>query len=263
MYPVLFHIGPLTLHTYGLLVACGILLGSQIAVFLAFRDGLEKRKAEEILYPLLTYLVIGGLIGGRVFYVLAQWQDFSGDLLSVVKIWQGGLVSYGGLIGAALGFFIWHRKNLSPPWKKVLDWIAPSLAFGHAVGRLGCFFAGCCYGLPTNRIWGVVFSDPECLAPHRIPLHPTQIYEFLFLAVLGTFLLRRFFAVRRSPLLSEGLIFSEYLILYSSGRFLIEFFRADPRTFLYMTQGQNMSLLILLAGLAFRAWIVSQRKKII
>lgn len=262
MFPILFNLGPFTLHTYGLFVALGVLLGIHIAVRLAMMEGFEREKIENALYSLLFFLVVGGIIGGRIFYVVVYRHEFSGDILEIFKVWQGGLVSYGGLLGAFAGFFLWYKKSKIFPWKKVVDWLAPSLAFGHALGRLGCFFAGCCYGLPTDRPWGIVFSDSQTLAPIGFPLHPTQLYEFVFLTFLGLFLWWRFIKLKRMSIVKiDGVIFADYLILYSVGRFLIEFFRGDDPRVLGMTPGQMMSILVLIASGFFRFFLFSSFKK--
>lgn len=246
MFPILLRIGPFTLHTYGLLVAAGILAGMALIQRQAARDGFTDEQVRESFSHLALFLVIFGLVGARAFYVATYWSEFKADWMEIFKVWQGGLVFYGGVIGALAGFYFWNRtKPFSADWKTVLDWIAPALAFGHALGRLGCLTAGCCYGQPTDAPWAVVFSHPESLAPLGIPLHPTQIYEALFVTALGVFLMRR---RPRVP----GTVFAEYLILYSAGRFALEFFRADdPRTWGF-TPAQITSLAVFAAAAAFR-----------
>lgn len=247
MFPTLFKLGPLTFHTYGLLVALGLVLGSRIAVWNARRSGLEKNQAEDVVYQLLLYFTVGGVLGGRLFHVVEFWHEFSDAPMDIFKIWQGGLVSYGGLAGALMAFSIWVRKNPEAPWKKWLDWIAPSLALGHAVGRLGCFAAGCCYGNSTDAPWAVVFTHMDSLAPLGVPVHPTQLYEAAFLALLGAFLLWRLPRNKK-----DGGLFSEYLALYSAARFALEFLRADPRVLGPLTAGHLFSLVVFITAFAFR-----------
>ena len=256
MFPILYKIGPLTFHTYGLFVALGVFAGIKIAVWLAERDGFKSKEIEESLYSLFFYFVMGGLLGGRLLYVLVHWDEFSGDSAGIFKIWQGGLVSYGGLSGALAGFLIWHKKNWALPWKKIADWLSPSIAFGHALGRLGCFSAGCCYGKPTEEPWSVVFTDPLSLAPLGIPLHPTQIYEFVFLVLLGVFLLMRLAHLMKSATRIDGIVFADYLALYSAGRFCIEFFRNDDPRFWGLTPGQIASLLTFAASIFLRMRLI-------
>ena len=252
MYPVLFRLGPLTFHTYGLMIALGILLGLWVAVRLAVRDGAPPAQARDAVHGLVTYFVIGGLLGGRLAYIVNYPADFSGHWMSVFKIWEGGLVSYGGLVGALAGFALWHRNHPLFPWRRVLDWLAPAIPLGHAIGRLGCFAAGCCYGRPTNLPWAVTFTNPESLAPLFVPLHPDQLYESAMLVVLGLFLLYRFRKSRGRP---EGALFVDYLLLYSVGRFGTDFFRDDPGM-AGLTWGQWMSLAVFAAAVALRAGLV-------
>ena len=238
-----FEWGPITLHTYGLLVGIGIYFGMRLLVWQAKQDGVSGPQHEDSFYQLF-YLVICGLLGGRIFHVVIYRDEFAGDWLGIFKVWRGGLVSYGGLIGVAAGFGLWYRKHREHNWKKVLDWLAASMAFAHAVGRLGCFFAGCCYGTPADLPWCVVFTDPQSLARLDIPLHPTQIYESVFLFALGAFLLALNNMKRRRHM-RDGLIFANYLFIYSIARFLLEYVRGDYLGNMLLTSGQTMSLAVM------------------
>lgn len=251
MFPQLFSIGPVTFHTYGLLVALGALAGIKITIILAARDGYNQKGVDEALYSLLLYVVISGLFGARLLYILVHWHEFSGDLAGIFMIWQGGLVSYGGLAGGLFGISIWHTKNRNIPLRNLLDWIAPSIALAHALGRLGCFSAGCCYGRTTHSILGVIFTHPQSLAPLGFPLHPTQLYEFIFLIFLGLYLLQKFKPSERI----KGLLFADYLSIYSTGRFVIGFFRGDDPRFWGLTPGQIASILTLIASLFIRSYL--------
>jgi len=252
LFPNLFTLGPFTLHTYGLLIALGALLGVQVTIFLAKKEGFNSPQISESLYQLLLYLSIGGILGGRLAYVLLFWNEFSSNPLALFKVWEGGLVFYGGFIGALLSYPLWQRKNKNLLWRKVADWVAPALAFGHALGRLGCFAAGCCYGIPTRKPWGVIFKNLNSLAPLHHSLHPTQIYEFLYLIFLGGFLLFRSHQKNKGKTLKDGTIFAEYLLLYSLGRFIIEFFRADIPLLWSLTPGHVLSALLFIFSLTFR-----------
>jgi phosphatidylglycerol:prolipoprotein diacylglycerol transferase len=192
----------------------------------------------------LFYGTIGGLLGGRLAYVINFPEAFEGDWISVLKIWEGGLVSYGGLIGLLIAFALWYRRNPIAPWKRILDWMAPGMAFGHALGRLGCFAAGCCYGKETDLPWGFAFTHPDTLAPRFVPLHPAQLYEAAFLAALGFFLLKRS--------RGDGSVILNYLTGYAAGRFAIEFFRGDPALIFNMTTGQILSILLFFIALGLR-----------
>ncbi|WP_432736217.1 prolipoprotein diacylglyceryl transferase [Maridesulfovibrio sp. FT414] len=219
MNPVLFSIGPLDIYSYSVYLTAGCLL----AIGLAMREA-RYREMDYLLAPQAGIIaIISGLIGARLLYAGLYPQEFSGDLLNVFRIWNGGLVFSGAFIFGSVGgvLYLKSRRQNILPW---LDCFAPAIALGQSVGRLGCFFAGCCYGKPTELPWGVIFKDTQSLAPLFQALHPTQIYHSL--AGLMTFMIllasKKFFK-------SEGRITGLFLILFSVFRFIIEFFRADYR----------------------------------
>jgi phosphatidylglycerol:prolipoprotein diacylglycerol transferase len=255
MFPILFKIGPFTFHTYGLLVALGVFVGLKITIALARQESGNPAKTEQDIYALLSYFILGGLIGGRLAYVLIHWQQFVSAWTDVFKIWEGGLVAYGGLIGALAGFMLWYRKHPDLGWRKVTDCLAPAIAFGHALGRLGCFSAGCCYGKPTTVPWAVTFSDPSSLALIGIPLHPVQFYESVFLIVLGFFLFWRWKQKRWNPSFIQGMVFADYLIVYSAGRFFMEFFRGDDIRIWHTSPGQICSIIIFTLAILYRIFL--------
>ncbi len=223
MYPRLIQIGSFSLPTYGLLVALGFLLGLHIAGKLAERDGLDHNKVAN----LGVYIALAAILGAKVFYVFSEWNYYSSDwgrLFSISALQTGG-VFYGGLL-AAIAVAYWFTKRYGLPWLRTADALAPGVAAGHAVGRLGCFAAGCCWGKPTNLPWGVEFTSKLAHdfvgVPLGIHLHPTQLYESFGTALIAVFLYRRFLRQH-----ATGTILGWYLLLYSSFRFFVEFFRAD------------------------------------
>lgn len=217
MYPILFKIGPLTIHTYGVMLAAAFFLALALAVKQARKEGI----APERIVDLGLYLLVAAIVGSRLLFVLTDLQYYIENPLKIFMIWEGGLVFYGGLIlGIPVGIYYIKRQKL-PLWK-VGDIIAPSVSIAQAVGRLGCFSAGCCYGKPTTLLWGVTFRDPDSLARLNIPLHPTQLYESL-----GTFLIFLFLILMRKKKSFDGQLFWLYVLSYSVLRFSIEFFRGD------------------------------------
>ncbi|NVM22157.1 MAG: prolipoprotein diacylglyceryl transferase [Desulfobacterales bacterium] len=219
MHPVLFQIGPFTVHTYGVFVAMAFLSATALAIREARRLGEDTDK----ILDLCLYVLIVAIVGSRVLYVVINWPAFERDPLEIVRIWHGGLVFYGGFIGALLtAWWYMRRKGLSL-WKTV-DIMAPSVAFGLFVGRIGCFFAGCCYGKAFDFPLAVTFTHPESLAPKGISLHPTQLYSSLNGLVIFAVLmwLRRIKSF-------EGQIFWTFALLYALMRSVIEFFRGDYR----------------------------------
>jgi len=217
MYPVLIKIGPITIYTYGFFVAVGFLLGLYLAMRQAKREGISPERISDLGF----YILIGAIGGSRLLYVALNAPHYLRNPIDIFKIWEGGLVFYGGLI-AALALGIWYIRRHRLPVGRTADIFAPSLAIGHSIGRLGCFSAGCCYGRPTKLPWGVTFTNPESLAIKGIPLHPTQIYESL-----GEFLIFITLITYRKKRPPSGSLILAYGALYSVLRFFVEFLRGD------------------------------------
>jgi phosphatidylglycerol:prolipoprotein diacylglycerol transferase len=220
MYPILFKLGPITIYSYGLMIALGIMVGLFLARRQAKREGIDPDKILDIT----LYVLLAALIGARLLFVFMNFAEYADEPLRILKIWEGGLVFYGGLLPAvAIG--IWYIKRLGLPLWQIADILAPSLAIGHAMGRIGCFFAGCCYGGACDLPWAVTFTNPQSLAyPLGEPLHPTQLYSSLSLFALFGFLI-----LLRKKKTFPGELFWTYILCYAFGRFLLEFLRGDPR----------------------------------
>lgn len=223
MYPVLFRIGNFPINTYGVFLALAFLCAILIAVKLGERDGLPRQK----IYDLSLWMLLASLIGSKILMLFTEpeYRDHPLRLLSLDFLRSGG-VFYGGLLGAVLtGYFLMRRYKL--PWWKTADACAPGIAIGNFFGRQGCFAAGCCWGKPTSLPWGVKFTElghEITGVPIDVPLHPTQLYESFSMLIVFFFLLwlhkrRRF----------SGQVILFYGLLYSIIRFIIEFFRDDPR----------------------------------
>ncbi|MFH1241004.1 MAG: prolipoprotein diacylglyceryl transferase [Pseudomonadota bacterium] len=235
MFPDLFSIGPLTLHTYGLFVA----LGFVVALLVGVKIG---KTAEDIppqrVMDMGFIVILAGLIGSRAMYVLMNIAYYRSHPLDMLKIWEGGLVFSGGII-ALLLTIPWYVRRHHLSFLKMCDLWAPAAAVGQAIGRIGCLMAGCCYGKPTDSKWGIVFTDPSSLAPRNLALHPTQIYSsisgfIIFFILLLIYSKKKF----------EGQVFLWFLILHSTARLAIERFRGDERGMLF---GGTMSVTQLVA----------------
>jgi phosphatidylglycerol:prolipoprotein diacylglycerol transferase len=219
VFPKLLHFGSFYLPTYGVLVALGFLAGLWVAVRLAKRIGIEG----ELVTNLAVYCALAGLIGAKILMIIFDWGDpgkppiFSLATLQAAGVWQGGLV-------LAVIVAILYIRAQKMPLLPTFDAFAPGVAIGHAIGRIGCFAAGCCWGNRCELPWAVTFHNPEAAeltgVPLGIPLHPSQIYEMLTEVGLFTFLYWRFGKPH-----TAGKIMGLYLVLSSAGRFLIEFTR--------------------------------------
>lgn len=219
MHPILLKLGSLTVYTYGFFIAMGFLAGISLAKKEAQRLGESPEKITDLCF----YILVSAIIASRLFYVFINAEMFISNPVEIFKIWNGGLVFYGGFIGAGLTTVFYLKKHAMPLWK-TLDILAPSLAVGHFLGRLGCFSAGCCYGKECHLPWAVTFSHPESLAPTGIPLHPTQLYSAANNLIIFAFLW--FFRSRKK---FDGQIFWLYVLVYGITRSVIEIFRGDFR----------------------------------
>lgn len=241
MFPILVPlIGGLAIRSYGVLVAVALLVGAAITRRGVVSRGLSPRQADEVIIA----AVIGGLIGARLYYVLFTDPAMLVQRpLEVLALWRGGLAVHGGWFGgvaAALRVLRRHRFSI---WR-FADGAAPALALGQAIGRVGCFLSGCCFGVPTAAPWGVTFHHPESLAPRGIPLHPTQLYESVAdLAVFGVLVW-----YGRRPR-CEGRIVLLYLMLSSVVRFVVEAWRWDS-LYLWST---TLKMAQLVSGVLFLA----------
>jgi phosphatidylglycerol:prolipoprotein diacylglycerol transferase len=218
MFPVLIKIGPLTIHTYGFLIAVAFLVALGLAARQARKTGLSGEKITDLGF----YTLMAAIIGSRLFFVFTNWSHYAANPLDVLKIWEGGLVFYGGVI-FAVPTAMWYANKAGLPLWRTADIMAPSIAIGHAIGRLGCFCAGCCYGRAAEGIpWAVTFSNPDSLAIRGVPLHPSQIYEsgaeFLNFLIL---------VIMRRHQTFNGQLFWLYILNYSIIRSVVELFRGD------------------------------------
>ena len=183
MFPILLRLGPFTLfghelgpwalHTYGVLVALGFLAALVVVLRGARREGL----ATEPVLDLAFLAVLAAIVGSRLLYVLFNLREYAAAPLRIFKIWEGGLVFHGGLL-LALPLCLLAVRRLGLPAWEVADIFAPAIALGQAVGRLGCFAAGCCYGAPWGPPLCVTYTHPEALAPLNTPLFPSQLLGF-------------------------------------------------------------------------------------
>jgi phosphatidylglycerol:prolipoprotein diacylglycerol transferase len=243
MFPVICQVGPLTLFSYGfmLLVAYGACVGWSVWRIKQWKGEPLPLKAEQVS-DLIAFSLIGGVVGGRLFYVVTVWEALRHNWLEIFAIWHGGLVWYGGLAGGILTAVVWLRTQ-HMTFLRCADQLVPCIALGHALGRIGCFLNGCCYGLPTQAWFGVHFPG------HEQAVIPAQLFESAGLFGLFAILWRMQTPQRlRTP----GRLFGIYGVGYALLRFAIEFIRGDERIWLAgLTLPQWMSIGLLLVGLYF------------
>jgi phosphatidylglycerol:prolipoprotein diacylglycerol transferase len=240
MYPRLFELGPITVYTYGLLLAAAYLLGLQLARVRAKARGLDQNR----VLDLGIYIIISALVGAKLLLLVTDWTSFKADPRELLTLARSGGVFYGGLILAVI-VALWYIRHAGLPLWSTCDVFAPGIALGHVVGRFGCLFAGCCYGKPTTKPWGITFTDPFAASnvgtPLGVPLHPTQLYEAGAEFLILVFLLWSERRGRPYP----GRTFWLYMLLYAVSRFIIEFYRGDDRgTVGIFSTSQFISLLL-------------------
>lgn len=251
MYPELFSIGPITVYTYGLLLAASYLLGLQFARYRARKWGLDDKQ----ILDLGIYIIIAALVGAKLLLLITDYQHIPTSVEELSSFLRSAGVFYGGLI-SAIAVAFWYIYTRGLPFWTTCDAFAPAIALGHVTGRLGCFAAGCCYGKPTNVPWGVVFTNPSAAAtvgtPLGVSLHPTQLYESGAELLILILLLTTETRGRRYP----GRTFWSYMILYAVSRYIIEFYRGDPRGVIFgVSTSQFISLLLGPLAIAMLIWL--------
>ena len=260
MYPELFRIGNFPINTYGVLLAVGMLLALFVASKLGARDGLPRDR----IYDLGLWTLIGGLLGAKILMLFTEGfpKEFSLDYL--LDFIRSGGVYYGGFIGGVVALVLLIRFYKLPFWK-VADAFAPGLALGQAIGRQGCFAAGCCWGKPTDSIFGVHFTE-EANKFTGVPiytenggalhLHPTQLYESIAMLIVFGVLV---YLHKHKKF--DGQVLIAYGIIYSIVRFSIEFLRDDPRGSLFgLSTSQFISLVVGTMAVILLFWRWSQAR---
>jgi phosphatidylglycerol---prolipoprotein diacylglyceryl transferase len=251
MFPKLISIGSFFIPTYGTLVAIGFLA----ALWVVTRLAKQAKLPADRITNLVIYCALAGLAGAKLFMVLfdfkTYWNDpaslFSLSTLQAAGVYQGGFV-----VAFVVALLYMRRQNL--PVLQTCDIFSPGIALGQAIGRLGCFAAGCCWGIATHAPWAVTFRNPQAAeltgVPLGVPLHPTQLYEAFADALIFAFL---YFQITRAH--TTGTILGWYLTLYSVARFGIEFFRFHEQGLhAGLSYTQWISLATLVAGLGLIVW---------
>jgi len=216
LHPILIELGSFKIYSYGFMLALSFWVGILIAAKRAERRGIDQNH----IYDMSIILILAAVIGSRLLYILTHRADYH-SILDVIALWQGGATFYGGFILALAGALVFlRRKRIS--FMLAADACAPSIALGFFFTRIGCFLSGCCFGRPTDSIFGVVFPphSPAGFYCEGAAVHPTQLYDSLYGLVMASVL---FLVDRRSPF--TGFTFGLLCILYGAGRYTIDFFR--------------------------------------
>jgi phosphatidylglycerol:prolipoprotein diacylglycerol transferase len=261
MHPILFtlpdfipFLGGRAIHVYGVMIALGFLFGLAFVKRESRRVGLPEQEVMDLFF----YLILSGIVGSRILYFINS-ANLWNDPLAFFRIWEGGLVFQGGVIACIL-VTIWFCRKHQLSFFKVADTFVPALALGHAMGRIGCFFAGCCFGRECDIHFplAVMFPNiPNGIAPPGIPLYPVQLFEsfgeFVLFAILLTYRRRKRF---------DGEVFLLYIILYAILRSVVETFRGDTiRGFViepYLSSGQFISLISLIVAIFL--WFILKKR---
>lgn len=251
------HIGPLTLHTYGVLLAIAFLAGLFVAGREAKRSGLESARITDMA----VFLLIGGLLGAKLMLLAVDWSYYSQNPREMFSLLQSGGVFYGGLLGA-LPVAWWYARRYGLPGWWTADVLAPGVILGQAIGRLGCFAAGCCHGRPATVPWAVTFKDTYAEravgTPLHTPLHPTQLYESAMALVIFAVIL---WVARRKRF--HGQVVLAYVLLYAVGRFVIEYFRGDASrgvVFGVLSTSQLLAIVMVIAALLMIPYLLKKQR---
>lgn len=251
MHPILFEIAGFPVYTYGVMLAAAYLVGLQFALVRARSRGLDPNRVMD----LGIWIIVSALVGAKLLLLVVEWDTYGRSLSELWTLVRSAGVFYGGLIVAVAValFYMWrHRMAV---WS-VTDVFAPGIALGHVIGRLGCFFAGCCFGRPTSVPWAVTFHSQYAAqnvgTPLNVPLHPTQLYEAgAELLILGLLLV-----TERRGRTFPGRTFWTYLLLYGISRFVIEIYRGDARGSIgIFSTSQVISLLIVPFSIAMLLYL--------
>jgi phosphatidylglycerol:prolipoprotein diacylglycerol transferase len=249
VHPIAFKVGSFSVHWYGVMMAVAFLLGLWTASRRGLRYGVDPEKVLDIG----PWVIIGTIVGARALHVVTYWDTLMKDPLfpnapwtEIFMVQRGGLVFYGGLIGASLACIIYVRFKKLPLWK-MADVLAPSIALGYVFGRIGCFLNGCCYGAACDLPWAVRYPADSASQPPTHAVHPTQLYDSLL--SLGLYLGLAWLYRRKK---FDGQIFATYLMCYAMTRSIVETFRGDyTEEHLYgpLTPAHLISIGIFVAGI--------------
>lgn len=258
--PIFFEIGPLTIRWYGLLIASAVLIGVILSQYLAKRRGINP----DLLGDLVIWLVIGALLGARIYYVIFQWTEYARHPEDIIAIWKGGIAIHGAILGGIIATILFARTQKFSVWQ-LLDLVVPSLALGQAIGRWGNFFNSEAFGSPTNLPWKLFISPSNRPSEYLTVdfFHPTFLYESLWnLSIFALLIYLFFWGLRHRDRLKVGTLTLVYFITYSLGRFWIEGLRTDSLMLGSLKIAQFISLLLVVLGISGLFWLYGWRRSL-
>jgi len=250
VFPRILSIGPVTLYSYGLMVFAAVM-----AAWFVLKKDTAGRIAARRLEDIAFYSLFCGFILARLFhFIVWDFETLSANPLEFFYIWHGGLAVGGGIIGGFLALVYFSRKE-NIAFAEFCDYFAAPMILGQAIGRIGCFLAGCCYGSACGHFPGVTFTNSASLAPLGVPIHPVQLYESALNFAL-------FFVILKTPLKKSGLRTAVYLAGYGIIRFFMEFIRGDTaRGFLGLTAMQIIAIIFVISSLVYLRTTLQKRRK--
>ncbi len=256
MHPILFKIGSFELASYGLMTA----LAYMAAAWYLYKRLSYIKLDKDTFWNIIFIAFVSALVGAKLLYIIVSWPEmgatFAQRITYAVQNFRYGFVFFGGAV-TAICALIYYLKRKKLPILKTADFLIVALPIGHAIGRIGCFLAGCCFGKPTDMPWGVAFTDPHSLVAQQylgVHLHPTQLYEVAANLILF-FILQAYYKKPHK----NGAVLAAYLIGYSVIRFGIEFFRGDFRGEYVL--GLSPSQLIAVLTIALTLFVMRFLKK--
>lgn len=259
MHPILLKIGSFELASYGAMTALGYMAASFYLLPRLKKIHLDK----DTFWNLIFIAFMGALIGAKLLFIIVSWpqlgDSLADKLTNIIKAFRYGFVFFGGMIAAVVSLIVYMKKK-GLDILKTADFMIVALPLGHALGRIGCFLAGCCYGRPTTMPWGVSFTHPHTLVPQElqsISLHPTQLYESAANLLLF-FLLHKLYNKPHK----KGSVLLMYVACYSLLRFVIEFFRGDFRGAHILGLSPSQTIAVIISLLAFGGWAWLRKKDI-
>jgi phosphatidylglycerol:prolipoprotein diacylglycerol transferase len=249
--PILFHVGPLTVGWYGLMVALAVIF---IVVWMLWQNNKYKTLNNDAILTACLIGIPSGIIFSKLLHVIDQWKYYLENPSQIVS--GQGLTIWGAVLGATIGIWLYSRISRHLQFAEFGDMVAPGIMFAQAIGRVGCTFNGCCYGIESDSACSVIYTSPNTFAPIGIPVLPTQVFEIGYDLVIFVILL-----FLRRKLKPQGSLFVVYFALYGAWRFGIEFVRTGTPFLFGMHQAQLIGLIVLLITIPIIIFKVRWKKK--